>query len=1366
MRKIFFFSLIVLSSNLLLSQTSSVKILSGKITDNIYETSIAAVKIDVFKYQTEIKNDLPCLYSTKKGIYTGVSTYSALDGSFTLGMPDVKNGDYYFLKISAENYEAVKVTIINFDSNDFINKNIQLVRSVLTYEEELTLKQKKDLQLKADAVKRADYEKAEAKQPDNKTINKADTIIHPMPAGGCEYEIPLDVYVDDLQDGYNDCIGGYFTGYINFEDYVGGVVQGEVGGLGFPTEALKAQAVAARTFSTYKVDVLGFAANCGQAYNDVISTACSDAAENTAGEILLYSGAVAYVRYSARCNGDYTQNYDEYESGCTLTYLGFYPYLVSVYCSGHVSCEFVAGEAFDCCEVYSPDAGDYVHIYGHGVGMCQRGIEGFGDAGWSYDDMLTHFYTGVCITSGGGGGTGPDMIISEIVLSDYSVTCGDEINVDIVGENIGDESMTTPTVCYYFSPDCTIGDGDEFGIGTDEFITLGPGGIGFENEDVIIPSGYPNGTYYILCLADYTGEFDEIDEDNNVFCASFTYTCGVVVEGPDLVVNDPELSSTNVNCGDEIDASCYIENIGDETMDDAEVGFYFSPDCTWGDGDDEELDWADLDPIDPGDDEFSDDSFTIPEGYAPGSYYIMFVADYNETVDETIETNNIGCVSITYNCIETVTDLKAEFLSVVPATFESGTSVDITIRITNVGTVMVSPFDYECYKTYDDCIFDAEIDDTTFAGGTYALPDLFPGDYYDKVITTTITGSPGAYFLKVKTDRDDVLTEDNETNNYDCFEYTIIEPATNDIGIVEISAPVSDCNLSSESITVSVQNFGATTVSSFPIKYRVNGGPITTETALITLSPGEIDDYTFSTEYDFSVAGTYNVDAWTQLLTDENPANDHWIENVESFATPFIELGPSITVCDATTLNALNPGFDYLWSTGATTQTITVTTSDTYSVTVTNPDGGCTDSDNIIVTVNHTPIASFTHVETGLLVNFTNTTIYGTTYFWEFGDGGTSVVTNPNHTYGADGDYVVELTATSICGNDIYTEVISVSDGVSPMADITGDFISVSPTILNAGDLINISYTMQNIGTGDVVGDFINRYKLSPDCSLIDATLFGFDSYTNVPDAGDEMTITITDTIPLGTLDGFYSIIIAMDAQELIEEITDANNNPCYSTIQIVTGTVPYADLISTINDVASPIYTGTEIDVNVTVENIGTGSSTICDLAFYTTEDCFDGTGTFLISESVGALSGGSSNSFTVSVPIPAGLIPGDHYLKTHIDFLSSVTEINEINNTDCQLITIDEGTAIANGIISNSVQVYPNPAADELIIEFNGNGKDANISLLNVIGQVIKIASPGNSLNNDKAIFDVSDIASGMYLINIYQPELIYSGKVCIEH
>ncbi len=73
---------------------------------------------------------------------------------------------------------------------------------------------------------------------------------------------------------------------------------------------------------------------------------------------------------------------------------------------------------------------------------------------------------------------------------------------------------------------------------------------------------------------------------------------------------------------------------------------------------------------------------------------------------------------------------------------------------------------------------------------------------------------------------------------------------------------------------------------------------------------------------------------------------------------PTVNLGPDIVVpSPPVTLDAGNPGQTYLWSTGATTQTINATTSGVYTVTVTNG-FGCSDIDTVVVTftlgdINH-----------------------------------------------------------------------------------------------------------------------------------------------------------------------------------------------------------------------------------------------------------------------------------------------------------------------------------------------------------------------------------------------------------------------------
>lgn len=73
--------------------------------------------------------------------------------------------------------------------------------------------------------------------------------------------------------------------------------------------------------------------------------------------------------------------------------------------------------------------------------------------------------------------------------------------------------------------------------------------------------------------------------------------------------------------------------------------------------------------------------------------------------------------------------------------------------------------------------------------------------------------------------------------------------------------------------------------------------------------------------------------------------------NVTVFADPSVFLGNDTTLQQNQTilLDAGNPGCSYLWSTGAATQTLLVTVSGTYSVTVTNPCGS--DWDEIVVTI-------------------------------------------------------------------------------------------------------------------------------------------------------------------------------------------------------------------------------------------------------------------------------------------------------------------------------------------------------------------------------------------------------------------------------
>ncbi len=112
-----------------------------------------------------------------------------------------------------------------------------------------------------------------------------------------------------------------------------------------------------------------------------------------------------------------------------------------------------------------------------------------------------------------------------------------------------------------------------------------------------------------------------------------------------------------------------------------------------------------------------------------------------------------------------------------------------------------------------------------------------------------------------------------------------------------------------------------------------------------------------------------------------------------------------------------------------------------FGVTLTVSNSAGSDSHSIpgYITVGEGPVAGFNYLINGTNVGFTNTSSNSTGYLWDFGDGTTSTLTNPNHDFGTDGIYQVLLIASNECGPDTFQVEIEIvtppSAGFS--ADIT-----------------------------------------------------------------------------------------------------------------------------------------------------------------------------------------------------------------------------------------------------------------------------------------------------------------------------------------
>ncbi len=152
---------------------------------------------------------------------------------------------------------------------------------------------------------------------------------------------------------------------------------------------------------------------------------------------------------------------------------------------------------------------------------------------------------------------------------------------------------------------------------------------------------------------------------------------------------------------------------------------------------------------------------------------------------------------------------------------------------------------------------------------------------------------------------------------------------------------------------------------------------------------------------------------------------------VAIFVPPVVNLGPDILLCDGATgtIDAGNAGLSFAWTTGASTQTISVTLAGLYAAQVTDS-AGCQDDDTVAVATGLSPLGSIS-IDTSAcpLITFTggNTGGAGLSNDWTFGDGGLGTGANPSHTYTANGTYTVSYQVQNDCGTSTVQSTITIS---------------------------------------------------------------------------------------------------------------------------------------------------------------------------------------------------------------------------------------------------------------------------------------------------------------------------------------------------
>jgi PKD repeat protein len=247
----------------------------------------------------------------------------------------------------------------------------------------------------------------------------------------------------------------------------------------------------------------------------------------------------------------------------------------------------------------------------------------------------------------------------------------------------------------------------------------------------------------------------------------------------------------------------------------------------------------------------------------------------------------------------------------------------------------------------------------TVPGATHYEVSRLGQKYMDSVGTTTLnyfkfTGinANSTYWLSVKA-RGPNGCVGERAYAYEKAPGTRFCNLDRDALVSEILAPAAtlpSCQpLTNQSVTIKLRNGGKQALYNIPVAYQFANNTVVRDTILDTLAQGMSMEYTFSTGFNVPGSGSYSIQAFTDIVGDQNTQNDVSAQNLnvstsnfqalpysENFSS-FVNCGTSNN-CEGTTCNLSNgwynaqnlveDDFDFRTNSGGTPSAGTGPTSD------------------------------------------------------------------------------------------------------------------------------------------------------------------------------------------------------------------------------------------------------------------------------------------------------------------------------------------------------------------------------------------------------------------------------------------------------
>lgn len=344
-----------------------------------------------------------------------------------------------------------------------------------------------------------------------------------------------------------------------------------------------------------------------------------------------------------------------------------------------------------------------------------------------------------------------------------------------------------------------------------------------------------------------------------------------------------------------------------------------------------------------------------------------------------------------------------------------------------------------------------------------------------------------------------------------------------------------------------------------------------------------------------------------------------------------------------------------------------------------------------------------------------------TQWFWDFGDGDTSNVKNPSHTYTSSGVYTVMMVASNAFGSDTVTKTnyINVDKPEAP----EGEDVEVCP-----GDQANLIatsagehywYTSLTGGSPVSVGDtFTTPIVQQSTPYYVEAKVAGPAQSTGAPD----------NNIGGGAyFNNYQSLYFNVYSDFRLKSVTVYTSLPGDREIIILDQTQ------TVVKDTLIYIATGEQtLELNWDLE-VGTD---------------------FQMTVANGSMINLYRNNDGVNYPyeipgvvsIHRSSAQGDPYSYYYFFYNWQVQDIC-ISDRAMISASVGECTGIEEGETASAYAVFPNPTQGTVNISWNQNAHPGSISIFNAAGSLVdQVSVPAQSLYYN---LDLGNLSSGIYLL-----------------